>query len=181
MRQALTLFLALVLGTVVAVGISSVEPQEAGAASVQVNGCTGKDVSMTTAEKEMLDLHNRERADRNLPRLCVHPALQRAARAHSKDMIDRDYFSHNTKGKGESSAERVKRYGYRYRTFGENIAWGSGSLGSPSSIMKGWMNSDLHRKNILNGKFREVGIGAHTGTYKTYRNTTMWTADFGDR
>ena len=179
MRQALTLLVALVLGIVVAMGISTVEPVDA--ASVQVRGCTGKDVSMTNAEKEMLDLHNRTRADRNLPKLCVHPALQRAARAHSQDMIDRDYFDHDTKGKGETADERVKRYGYRYRTFGENIAWGSGNLGSPSSIMTGWMDSDLHRKNILNGKFREVGIGADTGTYGKYPNTTMWTVDFGDR
>lgn len=182
MRQALTILAALVLGTVTAVGISAVEPREAGAASVQVRGCTGTDVSMTTEEKEMLDLHNRTRADRNLPRLCVHPALQRAARAHSKDMIERDYFSHSTKGKRETSDERVERYGYkRYRAFGENIAWGSGNLGSPNNIMDGWMRSDPHRKNILNGRFREVGIGAYTGTYKTYQNTTMWTADFGNR
>jgi hypothetical protein len=75
----------------------------------------------------MLTLHNQERAKRDLPRFCVHPALVRAARAHSKDMIQRDYFSHNTKGRNEDACERVRRYGYIWQFCAENIAWGSGA------------------------------------------------------
>ncbi len=58
----------------------------------------------------MLSLHNRKRASRGLPRLCVHPKLQKAARAHSVDMIRRDYFSHNTKGRNEGPCQRLRRY-----------------------------------------------------------------------
>jgi uncharacterized protein YkwD len=47
--------------------------------------------------------------------------------------------------------------------------------------MRGWMKSTGHRRNILNGKFREIGIGTHTGTYKRYKGWTMYTADFGAR
>jgi uncharacterized protein YkwD len=189
MKQVVTLLAALVFGIVGAVGVSAVQPQEADAAAVEVRGCTGTQVSLSNAEKEMLDLHNRTRADRNLPKLCVHPALQRAAEAHSKDMIRRDYFSHDTKGQREDFAQRIKRYGYNYRVAGENIAWGAGSAGSPRQIFSegryNWMDSSGHRRNILDGRFREVGIGAYTGDFRyggnTYRDTTMWTADFGDR
>ena len=93
-------------------------------------------------------------------------------------MIEKDYFSHDS-ANGQDFSVRVKRFGYDWRTVGENIAWGSGSLGSPENRFEGWMNSPGHKANILDGSFREVGIGAATGPYDRYSNATMWTADFG--
>jgi uncharacterized protein YkwD len=115
----------------------------------------------------------------------VHPRLQEAARAHSKDMIRRDYFSHNTKGRG-SFEKRLVRFGYDakgydYYRVGENIALGSGSDGEPESRMRAWMRSDGHRRNILNEEFREIGVGTHTGEYKGFQGVTMYTVDFGVR
>ena len=91
-------------------------------------------------------------------------------------MIRRDYFSHSTKGRNESACGRVKRFGYRWRTCGENIAWGSGSKGWPKNIMKNWMESSGHKRNILNREFRQIGIGTRTGTYKGNKGVTMYTA-----
>jgi uncharacterized protein YkwD len=55
----------------------------------------------TAAEKRMLDLRNQKRTSRKLSKFCVHPALQRAAVAHSREMSDRDYLSHASRcGKG---------------------------------------------------------------------------------
>jgi uncharacterized protein YkwD len=181
MRQAVVLLMALAFGIFAAVSVSAVQPREAEAASVKVKGCTGTKVSLSNAEKAMLDLHNQKRADRKLPKLCIHPALQRAAEAHSRDMMSRDYFAHDSKGSGTTFAQRLTRAGYRYRTAGENIAWGSGPYAGPSNRMTAWMKSPGHRVNILNGKFREVGIAAVSGTYKQYDGATMWTADFGTR
>jgi uncharacterized protein YkwD len=65
-------------------------------ADPRVRTCTGGAITLRTIEKSMLDLHNRKRASRGLPRLCIHPKLQKAARAHPADMIRRDYFSHYT-------------------------------------------------------------------------------------
>ncbi len=180
MRRIAVLLAAVFLAAFAAAGVSALAPTEADAAST-VRTCTGGTITLKTVEKSMLDLHNRERASRGLPRLCVHPTLQKAARAHSRDMIRRDYFSHNTKGRNEGACERIRRYGYRWRECGENIAWGSGSMGSPSSRFRSWMTSSGHRSNILNGKFREVGIGAVRGTFQRYSDVTMWTVDFGDR
>ena len=47
--------------------------------------------------------------------------------------------------------------------------------------MKNWMNSRGHKKNVVNGKLRQIGVGTHTGTYKKHRDVTMYTADFGAR
>lgn len=96
-------------------------------------------------------------------------------------MIQRAYFSHDTKGSGESACERMREIGYRYRMCGENIAFGSGDTGKPDRIFKNWMGSKGHRKNILKPGFREVGIAAVKGEYKGFENTNMWTADFGRR
>lgn len=155
------------------------DPPAAEAAGTTAKKCGGGRISLKTEEKKSLVLHNRRRTERNLKPLCVHPRLQEAARAHSKDMIRRDYFSHGTKGRNEGACERVTRYGFR--ACGENIAWGTGSKGSPGYIMRSWMKSDGHRRNILGNAYREVGIGTYTGTYDGRQNATMYTADFGSR
>lgn len=139
-----------------------------------VASCTGGKVNLSADESRMLDLHNKTRADRGLPHLCVHPALQRAARAHSKEMISKDRFSHGNVGK------RLKKFGYRWSTYGENILYDPGSRDSEERLFKLWMKSSGHRANILEKSFREVGIGTSSGNYKGDR-VTMWTADFGAR
>ncbi len=176
MRHVRLMLASVLLAVVAAAGVSAVEPEEAAAANtVSVKSCSGGTIQVKVAEKRMLDLHNKTRASRNLPRLCVHPALQRAARSHSRDMIRRDYFAHGNVG------ARLRHFGYNWRTYGENIAWGSGRRGAPGPIFKAWMNSPSHRPHILDRGFREVGVGAARGTYKGYSNTTMWTVDFGTR
>ena len=164
-----------------ALGISVAQPQKAEAAdTVTITGCTGTPVVLDASEKRMLDLHNQMRASAGLRQPCVHPALQKAAEAHSQDMIDKDYFSHTSQD-GTTFAQRIKLQGYNYRAVGENVGWGSGSLGTPDSIFKSWKNSPGHKANILSERYREIGVGAATGTYKSYSNATMWTADFGAR
>ena len=74
-----------------------------GAAPAQATGggvprCGGGTVLLDAKEKATFSLHNKIRRDRNLGAFCVHPKLQKAARSHSRDMIERDYFSHDTKG-----------------------------------------------------------------------------------
>jgi hypothetical protein len=93
-------------------------------------------------------------------------------------MIDRGYFSH-TSPDGEDFPARLRRFGYTANSVGENIGWGSGSLGEPDVRFEAWMNSSTHRPNILNENFRDIGIGTSTGTYEGYNNTTMYTVDFG--
>ena len=166
-------------------GVSTLNPPAEAASKGYVKKCGGGQIFLNAKERTSFLLHNQIRRNHDLKTFCVHPALQKAARAHSKDMIRRDYFSHDTKGK-YTFDQRLKRFGYtpkgyRYYTTGENIAYGSGPQGSPKSIMNAWMKSRPHRHNILNGKFREIGIGTYTGEYKGYKGVTMYTADFGTR
>jgi uncharacterized protein YkwD len=174
MRRLALVLAALLLAACMGVLALRAEPATA-ASGGYVARCGGGKIFLNAKEKRSFQLHNRVRRERGLRPFCVHPALQRAARAHSKDMIRRDYFAHGSVG------ARLKRYGYDWRLYGENIAGGSGSYGSPGVIFNRWMKSPSHRKNILDRRFREIGVGTYTGVYRGYRNYTMYTADFGRR
>ena len=174
MRYSVVVLASAVLATALALSVSSVGPEEAEAAG-SVRTCGGGEIKLNAKEESTLRLHNRTRTSRGLRPLCVHPKLTKAARAHSADMIRKDYFRHgNTK-------HRLKRYGYKWRTYSENISWGSGSRDSPGAVFKGWMHSRAHRSNLLAKKVREVGIGTATGNYKGINRATMYTVDFGRR
>ena len=114
--------------------------------------------SLTADEQQMLDLVNKERTSRGLAALKVNATLTQVARAHSRDMINRSYFSHNNPD-GKTPFDRMKAAGVTYRTAGENIA------GAPSTqtAHTNLMNSSGHRANILNSNFTEVGIGIIDG------------------
>jgi uncharacterized protein YkwD len=177
-KQAYVLVSSIVFALVAAIVLSLGASAAEGGLARQ---CGGGQISLEAKEYETFVRHNKIRRDRDLPAFCVDPKLTRAAEAHSQDMMDRNYFAHETKGSGATFGQRIKREGYSYRLAGENIAWGPGSLGSPSSIMREWMGSPGHRKNILNKGFREVGIGVAEGAYGGSSNAAVYTVDFGTK
>jgi len=126
---------------------------------------------LTSDEYEVLLLVNQERANAGLPPLAINPELTRAARNHSQDMIDRNFFSH-TNPDGNGPAQRAAAEGYPSSYVGENIAAG---YWTPQAVMDAWMNSPGHRANILNANYTEIGIGwKQGGSYGVY-----WTQVFG--
>ncbi len=152
---------AMVIIVLIVGGSASGQEYDTGA----VETCTGEPIQLSGDEKRVLDLHNWTRADYGLQPLCVHPALTEAARAHSQEMLDRDYTAHESFN-GETVKQRLTRFGYAfsrytYYAYGENIACGSGPRGSPESVFDFWMKSPDHSPNILSEKFRQIGIGAH--------------------
>ena len=153
------------------------------ASTATVETCDGGSASLKTEEKRILDLHNAVRKKHGLGSLCVDPALTRAARAHSKEMIGKGYFRHESFD-GKTVGARLKGFGYDWTASGENIAWGSRSMSKPDDRFKGWMESPGHRANILNGAFREVGVGIASGNPKKTDEQVeevMYTVDFGSR
>ena len=80
----------------------------------------------------------------------------------------------------------MRRFGYTPKGFsywkvGGNIAWHSGPEPEPGNMFNGWMNSPHHRSNILAKDFRQIGIGTYAGEYKNYKESVMYTAEFGVR
>lgn len=185
MRYVLVCLLAGAVATTTVIGALVLTPSEARASLATVKTCNGDTIELSGAEKHLLELHNKARTKRGLRALCVHPALTKAARAHSRDMLARHYVSH-TSPDGETIEERLRRFGYissdySHVEYGENIFWGYGSGNVTDYAFKWWMDSPDHRANILNEEFRQIGIGIRRGTYKGHPNVFMYTVDLGAR
>jgi uncharacterized protein YkwD len=133
----------------------------------------------------VLCLHNRERSARGLAPLKEHAKLREAAEAHSVNMVDGSFFSHDSPG-GVDMADRILGTGYAHNqgwSLGENIAWGTGELATAAEIHRAWMRSPGHKSNILRRQFREIGIGIAIGAPVDTGGLdgATYTADFGVR
>jgi uncharacterized YkwD family protein len=106
-------------------------------------------------QQEVLNIVNKERAAKGLSALKFNAELSKVATTKSQDMIDKNYFAHNSPTYG-SPFDMMKKFGITYKSAGENIAMGQKT---PQEVMTAWMNSEGHRKNILNSSFTEIGIG----------------------
>lgn len=113
---------------------------------------------LTDKERQMIDLVNQERAKAGLESLAVDMRLVALAREKAQDMIDRGYFSHQSPTYG-SPFDMMKAAGITYRTAGENIA-GAPTVERAHTAL---MNSEGHRRNILNPAFDYIGIGIVEG------------------
>lgn len=112
----------------------------------------------------ILCLLNAQRANAGLPALHPNGKLGKAARRMAVMMVRQRFFAHVTPS-GKDVIDRIRPTGYvkgRWQ-LGENLAWGSGPLATPASIVNGWMHSPGHRANILHGAFRDIGIGVRLG------------------
>ncbi len=177
-RHRLTTSLLLVLALLLAL------PAASQAQASRADSCPGaysepNDSNLNRVSDATLCLINYERAARHLPSLRSNGALASAAAGHSRDMAQRNYFAHDTMG-GGSFVSRIMaaRYVNPHGAWsvGENLAWGTGSLSTPAATLNDWMHSPGHRANILNGSFREVGIGVVLSGGKA-----VYTTDFGRR
>ena len=128
-----------------------------------------------------LCLVNAERTSRGLAALKVDRSLERAALGHASDMVEHSYFSHSGRN-GSQVADRVRATGYLRSAdwiIGENLAWGSGSMGAPSSIVGAWMRSSGHRDNILRAGYREIGLGIVPGNPASGSGGATYASEFG--
>lgn len=132
-------------------------------------------------EREVLVLVNQVRAegatcgDQALPPappLEMEPALRCAARVHTLDMVEREFFDHENPDGEDPTARIVVGAGYEGRAWGENIAGGSADA---EGVMQQWMDSPGHCENILRASYRFIGVGYRPGGL--YRHT--WTQAFG--
>ena len=110
--------------------------------------------TMTVDEKEVFNLINQQRANNGLSALKVDDEVQRVARIKAQDMVDNNYFSHNSPTYG-SPFDMLNSFKVSYKSAGENIAGNS----SNSAAVTAWMNSSGHKANILNNSYNYTGIG----------------------
>jgi len=114
---------------------------------------------LTPNENQMLQMVNAERVKKGLNPLKLDMEITKVARLKSQDMIDNNYFSHNSPTYG-SPFDMMQKYGIKYIYAGENLSGNSSIQGAHESLM----NSQGHRENILNSNFTHIGIGVKEGS-----------------
>ncbi len=106
---------------------------------------------------------NEERAAAGLPELIYNDRLTKSARLKVEDMILNQYFEHESPT-GVTVSDLGNQVGYAYVTMGENLAMGE--FTDNQDVVMAWMDSPGHRANILQNKYKEIGVFARKGTYE---------------
>jgi len=128
-------------------------------------------------------LLNAARARHGAQPLREDRRLDRAARAHSRDMVANRYFAHQSRSGGPPS-RRIAHTGWmrgrRRWHVGENLAWGTRRSARPAAIVAAWLGSPDHRRIMLDPRYRVVGVGVERGTpFAEPGRGRTYTADFG--
>lgn len=119
---------------------------------------------LSSFEREVVKYTNIERANHGLPELKIDNHVSEVAWYKSKDMEMLSYFSHTSPTYG-SPFDMMRHYGINFRGAAENIARG---YGTPQGVVNAWMNSEGHRRNILNENYTHIGVGhVQNGLYTT--------------
>jgi uncharacterized protein YkwD len=126
-------------------------------------GLTPNSGNLNAVRAATLCLVNNVRAEHGLDPLTANDKLASAAQPYARLMVTDDFFSHFAPS-GSSPILRILATGYvpsvfRSYGWGENIAWGTADFGTPAAIVQAWVHSPEHLANILNGAFRDTGVG----------------------
>jgi len=124
--------------------------------------------------QKVLDQTNNERKNAGLEPLKYNPILSASAQQKAEDMFKNDYWAHNSP-QGKTPWTFFDAAGYKYSVAGENLAK---DFYDTDSLLKAWMNSPTHKANIINQKYKEIGIAVVNGTLGGIK-TTLVVQHFG--
>ncbi|MFT3851885.1 MAG: CAP domain-containing protein [Ilumatobacteraceae bacterium] len=154
-------------------GINSLNANGSGAAA----GAPAKRLQIPTTTVAPVDdvaatvvaLTNQARAEAGVAPVVEDGRLDAAAGAHSADQAARSTMTH-TGADGSNPGQRMTAAGFKWQTWGENVAAGQTSA---AQVVQAWLNSPGHRTNMLNGAYSSIGIGVATGP----NGVLYWTMD----
>jgi uncharacterized protein YkwD len=149
----------------VKIGVRAVDSTEPTTTTPSRNCVYGR---QTDAEEQVLSLINNARAAQGLGALTLNSKLTAAAVRHSADMACQDFVGH-TGSDGSTWYTRIEAEGMTYTRASENIYVGNPSFGgTPQGAFDWWMNSQIHRDNILDPSFTKIGVGYVYHTLSAY-------------
>lgn len=180
--------LATLLSPVLLACLALILPASAAAAPCSNAQVVPTASNIAQVKSATLCLLNAERKRRGLGRLSSERQLTKAAQRFSASMVRARFFGHVSPA-GTTLTSRVRRGTSYLRgrvrswSLGENLAWGSGELASPRRTVRAWMRSSSHRRNILDRRFRHIGVGVVTGSPVRAGGgrAATYTTDFGVR
>jgi uncharacterized protein YkwD len=140
-------------------------------------------ITPTSFELQLLEKINENRSANGAGPLSLNTSLWWIARAHSRDMIDYDFFEHSSSSQGQfngaSFSQRIRNYAdYSGSLIGECIAWNSWGP-DPEWCMSTWKGSSGHWNIIIDPDYTEIGLGIIQGEWDGWSNSGLYTADFG--
>ena len=124
--------------------------------------------------QKVLDQTNNERIKLGLEPLVYSSVLSESAKEKAQDMFANNYWAHNSP-QGKTPWTFFDTVGYKYSTAGENLAK---DFYNTDSLVSAWMNSPTHKANIVNSKYKEIGIAVVNGTLGDIK-TTLIVQHFG--
>lgn len=150
---------------------AQIDSSQTETASGQQPVATQSSTSLSQKEQQMVSYINEARKNAGLPALQVSSQLMAAARTKSKDMVDNNYFDHNSPTFG-SLTGFLQYFGISFTTAAENIAMNSS--GNVSEAHNSLMNSTGHRSNILGQSYSSVGVGIHVKSDGSHYYTQLF-------
>ncbi|MCX6763080.1 MAG: CAP domain-containing protein [Candidatus Moranbacteria bacterium] len=129
-------------------------------ASVLVFSSASQTIASDITAEKILGLTNSSRAAAGESMLTANPKLSLAAEAKADDMIAKNYFSH-TSPEGVTPWKWIDGESYDYSYAGENLAM---DFQSADKMEDAWMKSPTHRANILNEKYKDIGVAVKAGS-----------------
>jgi len=146
----------------------------AGSAAIPVSPLVLGPGTESAQEAEVVRLVNQQRTAAGCAAVTVNPILVTVARAHSQEMSSSTEGIKHNGNDGRTPFQRMIAAGYPYSLAAENIAAGQSTAGA---VMAAWLDSELHRDNILNCGLRQIGVGMVYKPGSEYG--TYWTQDLG--
>lgn len=119
--------------------------------------------------QQIIDITNMIRKRHELKEVKWHEPTSQVALLHSKDMLENQYFSHDSPTEG-GLADRLEAGEIKYHLAGENIA---AKYVDGIAAVEGWLNSEGHRETLLNDKFTHLGVGVYE-KYYTQNFISTW-------
>lgn len=139
----------------------------------ELKGTLATGLVQRVLEDRVLVLTNRQRRAHGCGLLRSSTALRKSARGHTVTMATAGVMSHQLPGEPKFST-RITRAGYtNWRLVAENVARG---FSGPTAVVSAWMKSPGHRRNILNCRLRDMGVGV-----VLQNGQLWWTQNFGRR
>lgn len=120
----------------------------------------GTIIASDITTNKIIELTNASRSETNESNLSLNEKLSRAAEAKADDMLAKNYFSH-TSPEGVTPWKWIDGESYDYGYAGENLAM---DFQSAEKMEDAWMKSPTHRANILNEKYKDIGVAVKAGS-----------------
>lgn len=126
-------------------------------------------ISASIDQKKLIELTNKEREKQGLLPVSENEALDKAAQMKAQNMFSENYWAHFAPS-GKTPWDFILGTGYRFTYAGENLAK---NFYNSDNVVEAWMASPTHKENLLNSKYKDIGIAVVDGVLNGQKTTLI--------